>query len=251
VVFPKRIPKRSHLPQHTALHFQLFQCPGARTFLIPKSSAVSRAHEQHTVDVCRGFLKTSTSFGNTSRMFIVRLLCERKPDLGNKVIILYRWTSAIPGAEELPSLVAETIFNGLARRGYDSWMDRHSLPVNSDLKTAVGAGLEKNKVAVICIGKGDLERCSDPADFFRWEIDTALASKTLEVVFVVHGTNDWEDLICGNSTAEKVRARKLSDLGQWGEDLLDSLRRRYVIQFKLKELDDTVGRIIKIIKSEA
>ena len=181
----------------------------------------------------------------------MRLLSERKSNLGNKVIILYRWTSTIPGAEELPSLVAETVFNGLARRGYDAWMDRHSLPVNSDLKAAVGSGLEKSKVAIICIGKGDLERCSEPTDFFRWEIDTALASETLEVVFVVHGTNDWEDLICGNSTAEKVRARKLSDLGQWGEDLLDCLHRQYVIQFKLKELDDTVGRIIKIIKGKA
>ena len=159
--------------------------------------------------------------------------------------------SAIPGAEELPFLVAETIFNGLPKHRYGAWMDRHSLPVNSDLKYAVGSGLEKSKVALICIGKGDFDRCSELTNFFRWEIYTALASETLEVVFVVHGTNDWEDLICGNSTAKKVRARKLSDLDQWGEDLLDCLRQQYIIQFKLKELDDTVRRIIKIIKGEA
>ena len=165
------------------------------------------------------------------------VLDEKKSNLGNKVIILYRWTSIIPGAEELPALVADAIFNRLAKRGYDPWMDRQSLSVDGELKTAVKSGLKKNKVAVICIGVGDLARCADPTDFFRWEIESALASETLKVVFVVHGTNNWEDLICGNSTAEKVRKRKLLEVGQWGEDLLDRLRGQYVIQFKLKKLD--------------
>src|SRR5205814_849118 len=32
------------------------------------------------------------------------VLDEKKSNLGNKVIILYRWTSIIPGVEELPAL---------------------------------------------------------------------------------------------------------------------------------------------------
>src|SRR5947207_4167550 len=91
---------------------------------------------------------------------------------GHDFIILYRWDSKIKGAEQQPTLVAKVLSMTLEEKGYDVWMDRKDLSVDStELKRTIDSELNEKKVAVISIGVGDLERCAEEGDFFRWEID--------------------------------------------------------------------------------
>ena len=47
------------------------------------------------------------------------------------------------------------------------WMDRKDLRgTSTELKESVSSQLDEKKVAIICIGVGDLERCSADDDFF-------------------------------------------------------------------------------------
>jgi hypothetical protein len=129
-------------------------------------------------------------------------------------------------------------------------MDKKNLCISSEkLKRTVEDNLLKKKVAIVCMGPGDLQRCSDPGDFFRWEIDRARQLEgegQLRVVVVVHGTADFEDLICGTVSTKKARERVVESLGEWGEDLLDYLRSHYVIFFDIKSLDPMVQKIIEL-----
>ena len=106
---------------------------------------------------------------------------------------------------------------------------------------------------MICIGPGDLERCSEPDDFFRWEIDSARKLEgegKLKVVIVAHGTGAWEDLICGTSRVNKTRQNRLDAVGSWGKRLLSYLGNHYVIQFEIDQLDPIVEKIVFTLKGE-
>jgi hypothetical protein len=171
-----------------------------------------------------------------------------------KIMILYRWTSSIAGAEQLPSLVSHCLAFSLEQKGYDNWIDRKNLPVDStELKRDIEDRLRQMKVAVICIGPGDLERCFDPEDFFRFEIDLARQLENegrLHVVIMGHGTGDWEDFVCGTSRVQVTRDKKLKALGDWGSDLLDYLKIHYVTQFdvhKLEHIAEQIGSTLKAI----
>ena len=147
----------------------------------------------------------------------------------------------IKGAEQVTSMVATLLFFSLQSHGYDAWMDRKDLRVTStELKESVSSQLEEKKVAIISIGVGDLERCSADDDFFRWEIDRIRELENegkLQVAVVVHGTIELTDLICGTEMAGKVRQRIIKSLRQWGKDLLEYLRKHYVIFFEIDQLD--------------
>ena len=75
-------------------------------------------------------------------------------------------------------------------------MDRKDLSIASPiLKQAVLSQMEEKKLAVIC----NLQRCSAVDDFFRLEIDHARQlenTRNLQVAVVVHGTNEFTDLMC-------------------------------------------------------
>jgi hypothetical protein len=105
------------------------------------------------------------------------------------------------------------------------WIGKISL-ATEDLKQKVRFELENKKVAVMCIGVGDLRRCSDEHDFFRWEIDCVRQLEEqgkLRVAIVAHGTGNCEDLICGTSNNTKIRKAMSDSLGEWGKDLLKYL----------------------------
>ena len=73
----------------------------------------------------------------------------------------------IKGAEEVTSMVAKLFFFSLEIHGHDAWIDRKDLRVTStELKESVSSQLDEKKVAIICIGVGDLECCSADDDFF-------------------------------------------------------------------------------------
>jgi len=66
--------------------------------------------------------------------------------------------------------------------------------------------MHKMKMAILCMGVGDLERCSDAEDFFHWEIDRTRELEeegALGVVVIVQGTVNVTDLICGTSQRVK------------------------------------------------
>jgi len=169
-------------------------------------------------------------------------------NLGKKFIILYRWNSTIRGAEQMPATVATLLALKLTADGHEPWIDRHDLAVDSDLKDVIRDRLQQSKVAVICIGPGDLERCSQPDDFFRWEINNARQLEhegRLKVVIVAHGTNDWKDFICGTSMVKQRREKALRETGEWGSDILKYLTDHYVIQYEVNKLDTISAQIIK------
>ena len=93
----------------------------------------------------------------------------------------------------MTALTARVIADAVERRKCKIWIDRTNLDVSSnDLKTAIGSEVEKADAAIICLGLGDLSRCSDRNDFFRWELDTVREweKKGLRVVLVIHGTTE-------------------------------------------------------------
>jgi hypothetical protein len=163
-------------------------------------------------------------------------------------MILYRQQSSIKGATQLPSIVAKLLQVTLEISGYDSWMDKKDLSVDSQgLKDTIDLQMGRMKMAILCMGVGDLQRCSDEEDFFRWEIDRARELEecgVLQVVVIVHGTQDVVDLICGTSMRVKQRESALEGVGVWGEGLLEYLRTHFVIFLDIDTLDKTVEKII-------
>lgn len=145
-------------------------------------------------------------------------------------------------------MVAKLLQMTLETYGYDSWMDRKDLSVTSPvLKKTVEIQICGKKIAILCMGVGDLERCSAEDDFFRWEIDQVRQLEnegTLRVVVIVHGTTEVEDLICGPSLVDSHRRRVLKKVGEWGDNLLQYLRTHYVIFFDIDALDSMVEKII-------
>ena len=163
-------------------------------------------------------------------------------------MILYRQRSSIKGASQLPSMVAKLLQLKLELSGHDVWMDKKDLSVDSQrLKETIDLQMHKMKMAILCIGVGDLERCSDAEDFFRWEIDRTRELEeegALGVVVIVHGTVDVTDLICSTSQRVKQRELALESLGKWGSELLQYLRTHFVIFFDIDALDQIVEKII-------
>lgn len=145
-------------------------------------------------------------------------------------------------------MVAKLLSFALQVRGHDAWMDRQNLSITSaELKKTLESNINKTKVAIVCIGVSDLQRCSNVDDFFRWELDQARrleAQGKIRVVVVVHGTVEVEDLVCGTVLANKSRERILKSVGQWGEDLLEYLRKHFVIFFDINDLDAIAQKII-------
>src|SRR5271169_793007 len=87
-------------------------------------------------------------------------------------MILYRQQSSIKGATQLPSILVRLLALKLDISGHDSWMDKKDLSIDSQgLKNTIELQMCKMKMAILCMGVSDLERCSDKEDFFRWEID--------------------------------------------------------------------------------
>jgi len=169
-------------------------------------------------------------------------------------MILYRQQSSIKGAAQLPSMVAKLLQMSLETSGYDTWMDKKDLSVTTQgLKDTIDSQMREMKMAILCMGVGDLERCSDESDFFRWEIDRVRKLEEegpLRVVVIVHGTVEVEDLICGTSSGVKHRQSALVSVGIWGEDLLEYLRTHYVIFFDIDDLDTDVEKIIAKFNEE-
>ena len=163
-------------------------------------------------------------------------------------MILYRQRSSIKGATQLPSMVATLLQRSLETSGYDTWMDKKDLSVTTQgLKDTINYQMREMEMAILFMGVGDLERCSDEGDFFRWEIDRVRELEeegVLRVVVIVHGTAEVEDLICGTSSVVKRRQSVLASVGIWGKDLLEYLRTHYVIFFDIDDLDTDVDKII-------
>lgn len=168
-------------------------------------------------------------------------------------MILYRQQSSIKGAAQLPSVVAKVLQMALEASGYDTWMDKKDLSVTSQgLKDSINRQMLEMKIAILCMGVGDLERCSNDDDFFRWEINRARELEeegVLGVVIIVHGTVEVEDLICGVSSGAK-RKSALASVGNWGEAFLEYLSSHYVIFFDIDALDNIVEKIIAKFKEE-
>jgi hypothetical protein len=164
-------------------------------------------------------------------------------------MILYRQLSSIKGAEQQPSMVATLLQKWLAESDCNVWMDKKDLSVaTQELKETIYNQMREATMAILSMGAGDLERCSDAGDFFRWEIDRVRDLEKegrLRVVVIVHGTQNVEDLICGTTSVSKHRKSALVGVGNWGTDLLEYLRRRYITFFDMNELDRLVGNIMQ------
>jgi len=144
------------------------------------------------------------------------------------------------------SMAATLVRYSFEKQGQTVWMDKKDLAADSQgLKDAIEQELLGMKMAVLCMGPGDLERCLDKKDFFRWEIDRARKLEVegrLRVVIIVHGTVTFEDLICGFKS-DKQRNSLLKQVGKWGEDLLNYLRSHFVVFFDKDKLDEELKKI--------
>jgi len=172
---------------------------------------------------------------------------------GPQILIFYRWSSEIPGAEQQPAVVARLLADELRIYGWEAWIDKKSLTVGSqDLRDTIISELDKGKIAIISIGVGDLGRCAAADDFFRWEIDAVRnleKERKLQVAIIVHGTAVPEDLICGKSKDIKKRRQIMRSLGPWGQDILEYLTTHYVIYFNnIDQVEAIVHKVILLVK---
>ena len=169
-------------------------------------------------------------------------------------MIFYRWSSELRGAGQQPAVHARLFALILRFHGYKAWIDNDHLPIDSPhLRNTIKSELENTQLAIISIGPGDLKRCGDRDDFFRWEIETVRRFEKkgmLKVVIIVHGTEFDEDLICGVSTHTETRTRIKNTVGRWGNDILDCLKNHYVIYFDIGKADKIFEGVVSRLEDK-
>ena len=141
----------------------------------------------------------------------------------------------------------------LKESGHDAWIDRKNISIASvQLKETVASEMECKRLALICIGPGDLERCKDLDDFFRWEITHARQlekEKKIKIIIIVHGTTTFEDLICETGSSGKLRKNALKSVGEWWKDSLEYLQSHYVLFFDFERSSEMVDHIVKELRN--
>jgi tetratricopeptide (TPR) repeat protein len=141
-------------------------------------------------------------------------------DAHNTVFISYRRSSG--------SFIARAIFEDLRTNGFDSFMDVESID-NGQFDTIILNQIAARTHFVLILSPGTLERCNEPGDWLRREIETAMYEKR-NIVPVLVGDFTF------NGT-EKYLTGKLAELGRFNavrmfheyfDEAMERLRKRYL-----------------------
>jgi tetratricopeptide (TPR) repeat protein len=137
------------------------------------------------------------------------------------VFISYRRTNAFG---------ALAIFQDLTQRGYDVFFDYNGIP-SGDFETVILENVRARAHFLILLTPSALDRCSEPEDWLRREIETALDEKRNIVPLVLEGFSFSSPAIADQLTGKLALLRKYQALSvpvEYFAEAMDRLRTRYL-----------------------
>jgi hypothetical protein len=98
---------------------------------------------------------------------------------------------------------ARAVFQSLTQYGYDVFLDYTGL-ASGDFESVILENIRARAHFVVLLTPSALERCTEPADWLRREIETALESRRNIVSLTQEGSTLTHPLSSGNSSAHSV-----------------------------------------------
>jgi tetratricopeptide (TPR) repeat protein len=137
------------------------------------------------------------------------------------VFISYRRTNAFG---------ALAIFQYLTHHGYDVFFDYDGIP-SGDFETSILENIRTRAHFVVLLTPSALERCSEPEDWLRREIETALDEKRNIIPLMLEGFSFGTPAIADQLTGKLVLLRKYQELRvpvDYFAEAMDRLRTRFL-----------------------
>jgi tetratricopeptide (TPR) repeat protein len=137
------------------------------------------------------------------------------------VFISYRRTNAFS---------ALAVFQDLTHHGYDVFFDYDGIP-SGDFETSILENIRTRAHFVVLLTPSALERCSDPEDWLRREIETALDEKRNIIPLMLEGFSFGTPAIADQLTGKLALLRKYQDLKvpvDYFAEAMDRLRTRFL-----------------------
>jgi tetratricopeptide (TPR) repeat protein len=119
---------------------------------------------------------------------------------------------------------AMAIWQNLTQHGYDVFIDYQGI-ASGDFETAILENIRSRAHFVIVLTPSALERCNDPDDWMRREIETALESKRNIVSIMLEGFNFDTPTIANQLTGTLTPVKKYNALSVPNEYFLEAMER--------------------------
>src|SRR6185503_12038831 len=103
---------------------------------------------------------------------------------------------------------ALAVFQNLHSNGYDVFFDYKSIP-SGDFEQVITENVKSRAHFIVILSPSALERCNEPGDWLRREIETAMDNKCNIIPLMMEGFD------FGNPTAVKALTEKLADLRKY------------------------------------
>jgi tetratricopeptide (TPR) repeat protein len=125
---------------------------------------------------------------------------------------------------------ALAIYQDLTQHGYDVFFDFNSIPAG-DFETVILENVRARAHFLVVLAPSALERCSEPGDWLRREIETAIDEKRNIVPIMLEGFSFGTPAIATQLTGKLALLRKYQAVGVPAEYVfaaMDKLRTRYL-----------------------
>jgi tetratricopeptide (TPR) repeat protein len=156
--------------------------------------------------------------------FLVSFDFTGRPAMGRidkTVFISYRRTNAFG---------ALAIFQDLTHHGYDVFFDYNGIP-SGDFETVILENVRARAHFLVLLTPSALDRCSEPEDWLRREIETALDEKRNIIPLMLEGFSFGTPAIADQLTGKLALLRKYQALSvpvEYFVEAMDRLRTRYL-----------------------
>jgi tetratricopeptide (TPR) repeat protein len=125
---------------------------------------------------------------------------------------------------------ALAIFQNLTQHGYDVFFDYNGI-ASGDFERVILANIRARAHFLVLLTPSALERCADPADWLRREIDTALESQRNTVPLMLEGFDFGTPTIARQLTGKLAALKDYNGLSippDYFMEAMDRLRLRYL-----------------------
>ncbi|HTZ88937.1 MAG TPA: tetratricopeptide repeat protein [Alloacidobacterium sp.] len=125
---------------------------------------------------------------------------------------------------------ALAIYQDLTQHGYDVFFDYNSLPAG-DFETVILENVRARAHFLVVLTPSALERCSEPGDWLRREIETAIDEKRNIIPLMLEGFSFGTPAIASQLTGKLALLRKYQAVGIPAEYVfaaMEKLRTRYL-----------------------
>src|SRR5450631_3285964 len=125
---------------------------------------------------------------------------------------------------------ALAIFQNLTQHGYDVFFDYIGI-ASGDFERVILGNITSRAHFLVLLTPSALERCNDPADWLRREIETALANKRNTVPLMLEGFDFGTPKIASQLTGQLAALKLYSGLSippEYSMEAMERLRRRFL-----------------------